>query len=365
MNDLTESTRTANDTVLLPYSSGTTGKCKGVKLSHRNLLTGLLQTNFMDVYEETTKTHQDVSPCILPMFHFYGLGLVMLHRLNVGLKMVSLPRFTPESFVNMLQAQKATLLHLAPPLVNFLSNFDQINEKHTASMKYIISGAAPLGKSDIDRLYAKIPNVKVFQGYGMTEFVPLTFNYNLNDNYASVGQVSPNIEAKVVDLNDPEFKGLGPNQKGEILARGPLLMQGYLNNDEATKETVLEDGFLRSGDVGYYDENGDFYVTDRIKELIKVKGFQVPPAELEEILRHHPKILDAAVIGKPDSTAGEVPFAFVMKKPGIQVTEREIQDFVAEKVAPYKRLEGVQFLDAIPKNPSGKILRRALKELIS
>lgn len=174
--------------------------------------------------------------------------------------------------------------------------------------------------------------------------------------------IPSNTKCKIVSFDKEDGKGLGPNVPGELCVKGPQVMKGYLNNQEATDATFYENGWLRTGDVSYYDEEGLFFITDRMKELIKVKGFQVPPAELEEILRSHEKILDAAVIGIPHETAGEAPKACVVLKPNTIATEQEIKDFVSSKVAHYKKLEGgVDFIDVIPKNLSGKILRRELK----
>lgn len=182
-------------------------------------------------------------------------------------------------------------------------------------------------------------------------------------NYGSVGFPTPNTEAKIVRPDDSEFRGLGPNESGELLVRGPQVMLGYHNNEKATKETITPDGWLRTGDIAYYNDKKEFYITDRLKELIKVKGYQVPPAELEEILRNYPGVVDAAVIGIPDRVSGELPRAYVVSKDP-QLTERDLKEFVAEKVAEYKRLEGgVEFVQAIPKNATGKILRKELKEM--
>lgn len=202
------------------------------------------------------------------------------------------------------------------------------------------------------------------QGYGLTETSPaILVNVKGSKNFASVGGPVPQTEVKIVDINDPTFKGLGPNENGEVVARGPQNMKGYLNNQQATDETLLPDNWLRTGDLGHYDDDGYFYVTDRLKELIKVKGFQVPPAELEEILRDHPKVVDAAVIGIPHPKHGELPHGYVVPKDGVQVTEKELQDYVAQKVSVYKHLEGgITFTKQIPKNATGKILRRQLKE---
>lgn len=226
-----------------------------------------------------------------------------------------------------------------------------------------MSGAAPMGTPDAERFTARAPGVEFVQGYGLTETSPVVLMSSVGSkNYASVGEPMPNTQAKVVDLSDPTRTGLGPNKVGELLVRGPQIMRGYHNRKEATEEMLLEDGWLRTGDMAYYDENNHFYITDRLKELIKVKGFQVPPAELEELLRDHPKVADAAVIGIPHPVNGEVPRAFVVAKNGTPVTEKELQEFVAGKVASYKRLDGgVEFMDAIPKSATGKILRRELK----
>lgn len=201
------------------------------------------------------------------------------------------------------------------------------------------------------------------QGYGLTETSPLVaLNLPGNKNAASIGCPASNTQIKVISLEDKQFKGLGPNQKGEICVRGPQSMLGYFKNPKATEEMVV-DGWIRTGDLGHYDEEGFFYITDRLKELIKVKGFQVPPAELEELLRSHPHVQDAAVVGTSHESYGEVPRGFIVKRQGVDVSEKEIQEFVAEKVATYKQLRGgVLFLESIPKNASGKILRRDLKQ---
>lgn len=247
--------------------------------------------------------------------------------------------------------------------VIFLTHFDKVTEKHVESVKFVCSGAAPIGGSDAERFLKKTPHIKFIQGYGLTESSPVVLMTNSDSsNFASVGTPPPNTEVKIVRLNDESYQGIGPNESGELLVRGPQIMLGYHNNEKATKETITSDGWLRTGDIGYYDENQVFYITDRLKELIKVKGFQVPPAELEEILRSHPAVADAAVIGIPDRCSGELPRAYVVSKDP-QVSEKDIQEFVAQKVAEYKRLDGgVEFVKQIPKNATGKIMRKDLKE---
>lgn len=213
-----------------------------------------------------------------------------------------------------------------------------------------------------DILLCRAPQITFLQGYGLTETSPLALlNFRGSKQVASIGCPPPLTDAKVVSISDLTMKGLPANEQGELLIRGPQNMLGYLNNKEATDD-MLVDGWLRTGDLAYYNEDGFFYITDRLKELIKVKGFQVAPAELEEILRDHPSVSDAAVVGVNDAVQGEVPRAFIVKKKDTNVTEKELQDFVAGKVAVYKQIKGgVQFLDAIPKNTTGKILRRELK----
>lgn len=245
-----------------------------------------------------------------------------------------------------------------------MSHYEKVQPKHTKSIKYVLSGAAPLSQPDAEKFNQIAPNSQFFQGYGLTEASPVVLLSKLGTKkYASVGIPMPNTEVKIVLLNDTEMRGVGPNISGELLVRGPQIMRGYHNNDVATKDTITPDGWLRTGDIGYYDDNEEFFITDRLKELIKVKGFQVPPAELEDILRAHPDIADAAVIGIPHNKAGELPRAYVVKR-NPNITEQEIKDFVAKKVAEYKRLEGgVEFIKAIPKNATGKTLRRELKKL--
>lgn len=356
------------DVAFLPYSSGTTGLSKGVQLRHRNLTANceMLQakTNQLSLILPTTETFQDVLPCVLPFFHIYGFTVTMMSKLALGCQLVTLPKFMPDTFLNAMEKYKGTVLHLVPPIVIFMGHHDKVEKKHVEHVRTVMSGAAPMGTPDAERFTARAPQVEFVQGYGLTETSPVVLmGTRGSKNYASVGEPTPNTQAKIVDLTDPTNTGLGPNMVGELLVRGPQVMKGYHNKEEATKDMIIENGWLRTGDMGYYDDNNQFYITDRLKELIKVKGFQVPPAELEEVLREHPKVVDAAVVGVPHPISGEVPRAFVVTKDKDAVTEAELKDFVAKKVAKYKRLEGgVTFLDAIPKNASGKILRREVKE---
>lgn len=236
-----------------------------------------------------------------------------------------------------------------------------VHAKHLASVRRLFFGAAPMGTRDAAPFIAKAPHVILSQGYGMTEGgLLLTVKATATD-VTNCGWPTPGIEAKVVAVDDPEMKALGPNVTGELFFRGPHIMKGYLSNEKATKETLIGNGWLRSGDIGHYDEEGKFYITDRAKELIKVKGYQVAPAELEETLRSHPQIAEAAVVGVPNARSGEVPRAFVVLKSNQTVKEGEVLEFLRGKLAGYKMPDSVVVVKAIPTSPSGKILRRQIK----
>jgi acyl-CoA synthetase (AMP-forming)/AMP-acid ligase II len=251
-------------------------------------------------------------------------------------------------------------------LVLFLNNYDKVTKAHTDPIKFVLCGAAPFGKSDMEKFLKKAPQCTFVPAYGLTEASPVTHMVYPESKYRySAGFPMPDTICKIVKVDDPDCKALGANEMGELLVKGPQVMKGYHNNEKATKETITPDGWLRTGDIGYLTENNEVYIADRLKELIKVKGYQVPPAELEEILRTHPDVLDSAVIGIPNSSSGELPRAFIVTK-NKSLTEKEVKDYVAGKVAEYKRLEGgVEFVDQIPKNASGKILRRELKKLFT
>ncbi|XP_063894679.1 uncharacterized protein LOC110369863 [Helicoverpa armigera] len=358
---LKEVKRNAEDVAFLPYSSGTTGLPKGVQLTNRNVVANCVQQNTeLRQFEDTTESHQDSTLVVLPMFHSYGLSICMLHKLSVGVKLVTLPKFQPDMFLNTLLKHKLHLMYLAPPMVLFLGSYPEVTAKHLEHVRSVTSGAAPLPFADIQRLFEKAKRKIHFgQGYGMTEASPLvTLSAKGTKTYEDVGYALPNIQLRIVDGN---MKNLGPGEVGELLVKGPNVMKGYLKNPQANSEVFVGE-WLRTGDLGKIDETGLLTIADRLKELIKVKGYQVPPAELESVLKEHSAILDAAVIGVPDSSAGEKPRGFVVLKPGNKVTDKEIIEFVTKRVAPYKRISEITFVNEIPKNPSGKILRKALKD---
>ena len=341
------------DLVALPYSSGTTGFPKGVMLTHYNLVANIRQMEGLCYF-----SHEDTIICVLPLFHIYGLAVILNLGLYTGATIVMLSRFELDQFLKTISDYRVTLAHLVPPVVLALSKHPIVDDYDLSSLKTIFSGAAPLGsaltQTCVDRLGCQIR-----QGYGMTETSPVTHSSPADPGqvkFGSVGVPAPNTECKIVDLETGA--ALGPNQEGEVCVRGPQIMKGYLNQPEATAGTIDPDGWLHTGDIGYADEDGHFFIVDRAKELIKYKGFQVAPAELEGILLTHPAISDAAVVPSPDDEAGEVPKAYVVLKG--EATPDEIMAYVAARVAPHKKIRSVELIDKIPKSPSGKILRRLL-----
>jgi acyl-CoA synthetase (AMP-forming)/AMP-acid ligase II len=352
----------ATDVVALPYSSGTTGVSKGVMLTHRNLVANLLQVDATgQVYEHDTLL------AVLPFFHIYGMVVIMNLGLYRGATLVTMPRFDLEQYLQLIARHRVTFAHVVPPVMLALAKHPLVSRYDLSSLRTLFSGAAPLSDS-LSRACAERLGVVVRQGYGMTEASPGT-HLSPEDpakiKSGSVGPVIAGTECQVVhvDTGAP----CGPMQDGELWVRGPQVMKGYLNRPEATALTVDADGWLHTGDIGYADHDGHFFIVDRLKELIKCKGYQVPPAELEAVLLTHPAVADAAVIPAPDEECGEVPKAFVVLKSmpaggdgaGLP-TPDDLMAYVAGKVASYKRLRLLEFIDQVPKSPSGKILRRVL-----
>jgi acyl-CoA synthetase (AMP-forming)/AMP-acid ligase II len=316
----------------------------------------MLQVDGTEHYEHG----RDTTVAFLPFFHIYGITVVALLGLWSGATIVVMPRFEIEQYLGLVERHRATLLHIVPPVVLALAKHPAVAGRDFSSIRKLFSGAAPLG-ADVSEQCTRRIGCVLQQGYGMTEASPATHITTYDPamrKHGTIGRPVADTEVRVVD---PETGvDVTPGEDGEIWARGPQVMLGYLNRPAETRATVDDDGWLHTGDIGHADEDGDFFVVDRLKELIKYKGMQVAPAQLEDVLLSHPAIADAAVVPFPDAEAGEIPRAFVVRKGA--ATAEEIMAFVAERVAPFKRVRRVDFVDAIPKSASGKILRRLLKD---
>ncbi len=341
--------------VVLPYSSGTTGLPKGVMLTHHNLVANLVQCDAMIDYRDGDK-----GLAVLPFFHIYGMQILMNGMLSNGVTVITLPRFDLIRALELVQEHRISHFYAVPPMILALAKQPVVDDYDLSSLRVVICGAAPLGGELADHAAERI-GCEVIQAYGMTELSPAT-HVTPSGQYrpGSVGLTVPNAEARIVDPVTGEDQDIGG--EGELWLRGPMVMKGYLNNAEATAATIDADGWLHTGDVATIDAENHFYIVDRVKELIKYKGFQVAPAELEALVITHPAVADVAVVGIPDEEAGELPKAFVVLKPGEDVSAEDLMAFVAEHVATYKHIRAVEMVEEIPKSPSGKILRRFLRD---
>jgi acyl-CoA synthetase (AMP-forming)/AMP-acid ligase II len=345
----------------LPYSSGTTGRAKGVMLTHRNLVANVAQTSPV-----LRVGADDTVLAVLPFFHIYGMNTIMNLTLRNRGTLVTMPRFDLPQFLELIQARRVTYLFIAPPIAVALAKHPLVADVDTSSVRVIVCGAAPMDEALGKALLARIP-ATLLQGFGMTELSPVSHVTPFDDPDISVGSIGlavPNIEFRVVDpATGEEIHAVpgGRTAPGEMLVRGPNVMAGYLGNEEATTATIEPDGFLHTGDIIEVGPRGEVYVVDRLKELIKYKGYQVPPAELEALLLTHPAVADAAVVAHPDEEAGEIPRAFIVRQPGDETSAEELMAYVAERIAPHKRIRLVDFIEAVPKSASGKILRKDLR----
>ncbi|KAL0851121.1 hypothetical protein ABMA28_006988 [Loxostege sticticalis] len=341
------------ETALILYSSGTTGPPKGAKLTHSGLIIAGMQPT-------CTKRQLNILS-IAPWSNTVGY-INTIREIIRGQTCIYLNKFNEATYLRAVEKHKAGLLMAVPPLIVLLAKSSILNKYDVSSVELMYCGGAPLDWSVIMEIKQRFPNLKhVLQGYGMTETTGvLTEEHEGMTQNGSVGRVAPGNIVKVVDIETRQI--LGPNEQGEVCVKGPVLFEGYIGKDMS--EYLDEDGYYKTGDVAYYDDEGFFFITDRLKELIKYKAWQVAPSELEALILQHPKVKDVGVIGKPDQLAGELPTAFVVKK-SEDLTEKEIIDFVASKVSPWKHLRGgVRFIDEVPKNGSGKILRRMLRDVL-
>ncbi|MFS8098073.1 AMP-binding protein [Lentzea alba] len=347
----------AEDIAVLPYSSGTTALPKGVMLTHRNLVANLVQCG---------PILSDVGPhtrilAVLPFFHIYGMQVLMNNGLYIGGVVVTLPKFELPEFLRVIAEHKTDRVYIAPPVAVALAKHPIVDNYDLSAMKMLFSGAAPLDEDLADAVKKRI-GCKVAQGYGMTEMSPVSHaipDSREDISIGTVGVIIPNLECRLVDPATGADVGVG--ERGELWCKGPNIMKGYLNNPDATAATIDDEGWLHTGDVAVIDADGIVSIVDRVKELIKYKGYQVPPAELEAVLLTHDEIADAAVIGVKDADGEEVPKAFVVLQAGSSLDADAVMAHVAAHVAPHKKVRVVEFIEAIPKSAAGKILRKDLR----
>ncbi len=339
---------------VLPYSSGTTGRPKGVMLSHFNLLSNLIQTNDGQSYGD-----DDVALAVLPFFHIYGMQVLMNCLLAAGVPIVTLRRFDMEKVLSLIEEHRITRFFAVPPIVLGLAKHPAVDEFDISSLRQVFSGAAPLGGELAEEAAARI-GCPVVQGYGMTELSPVS-HLTVGEDYksGSSGTAVADTDCRIVDENGVDQVH---GETGELWIRGPQVMVGYLNNPEATSACLDEEGWLHTGDLALIDNDKHMYIVDRLKELIKYKGFQIAPAELEAAIVAFPEVADVAVIGKPDEESGEVPKAFIVLKKGMALSLESINERMLKQLASYKQLVEADFIETIPKSPSGKILRRILRQ---
>ncbi|XP_012066489.1 4-coumarate--CoA ligase-like 6 isoform X2 [Jatropha curcas] len=355
------------DPAAILYSSGTTGASKGVVLTHRNFISVIEHFVRFEASQYEYSASDNVYLAALPMFHVYGLSLFVMGLFSLGSGIVVMRKFDANEMVKAIDRYGVTHFPVVPPILQTLiKKAKSVSANGFRSLKQVSCGAAPLYQKTIQDFVETFPFVDFIQGYGMTESTAVGtrgFNTKHCQKYSSIGLLAPNTEAKLMDWITGYY--LPPGCSGELLIRGPAIMKEYLNDRKATASTIDKDGWLHTGDIVYIDCDGYLHIIDRLKEIIKYKGFQIAPADLEAVLISHPDILDAAVTGAIDKECGEIPVAFVVKRQGSMLTERAIFDCVADQVAPYKKVRKVIFVQSIPKSAAGKILRRELRRYLS
>lgn len=350
---------TQTDTAAVLYSSGTTGTSKGVILTHANLISVI---SLLKWSVSASSSQDDVFLCFIPMFHIYGLAFFVLGLFCSGITTVVMQRFDFQAMLDVIKVHRVNYIPAVPPVILALVKHASNMKCDLSSLRRVGSGAAPLSKEVTDGFREKFPWIELRQAYGLTETCGAASVFALDEDAkahpGSCGSLLPHFSAKIVDIETGS--PLPPNKEGELWLRSPTIMKGYLQNEEATTAMLDPEGWLRTGDLGYFDEDGFLYIVDRIKELIKHNGYQVAPAELEALLLSHPQIVDAAVIPLENEEAGQVPMAYVVKASGSELTENQVIRFIADQVAPYKKVRRVGFISTIPKSAAGKILRKQL-----
>ncbi|MEU7044213.1 4-coumarate--CoA ligase family protein [Streptomyces varsoviensis] len=350
----------ARDLAALPYSSGTTGVPKGVMLTHRSIATNLAQLDDL-----VPGRPGQVVLAVLPFFHIYGLTALMNAPLRRGATVVVLPRFDVERFLSAVERYRVNGVYVAPPIVLALAKHPAATGYDLSSLEYVVSAAAPLDAGLAAACAGRLGLPPIMQGYGMTELSPCATIWPLAEVHdappGSVGKLVPGTELRIVSL-EGDGRDLGVGEEGEIVLRGPQVMKGYLGRPEETAAMIDSAGWLRTGDIGRIDARGWLYVVDRVKELIKYKGYQVAPAELEAVLLAHEGVADAAVIGVRDADGEEIPKAYVVRRGPGALSEDDVMEYVAGRVAPYKKVRRVEFVASVPRAVSGKLLRRELRE---
>ncbi len=354
-----------NDLVVLQYTGGTTGTPKAAMLTHYNLVSNAVSCAYWfhgkDAPNQMTK---DVFLTVLPLFHIYGMTTAMNAPIYLAGKMVMLPRPEPVEILKAIQNQRVTVYCGVPTLYSMLIDHPDIKKYSLKTVKFCISGSAPL-PPEVQKRFMELSGGALVEGYGLTESSPVTHCNPLDPTLktvkiGSIGLPWPDTDSKIVDVETGQ-KQLPVGQDGELIIKGPQIMKGYWNLQDETA-AVLRDGWLYTGDISKMDQDGYFYITDRKKDLIKYKGYSVYPREIEDVLHEHPAVKLCAVIGKPDKTAGEIPKAFIVLKEDTKATEDEIKEFVNAKVAPYKAIREIEFRTELPMTPVGKVLRRTLRE---
>lgn len=363
-----------NDVCVLPYSSGTTGVPKGTMLTHDNVVANLCQMvhpGYMNPHGAFTP--DDTLLGVLPFYHIYGMVVIMNASLICGSRLIIMPGFEPVSYLKLLKKYDVTVAHVAPPLVQFLAKSPIVPEYGPfPRLRELFSGAAPLGKELTIEANARLgSHVVIRQGYGMTETSPVSHADSCTGvTLGSIGYLAPSMESRIVNPDTGIDQPVGTEKdRGELWLRGPNIMKGYHRNEASTKGTIDGDGWLHTGDVAYVNDKGCYFIVDRLKELIKVKGFQVAPAELEALLVKHPQVADAAVIGVPAEKYGgregdgEAPKAFVVLQPKSTISPKDLSEWLSPQVTSYKQLRPalIEFVPSVPKSASGKILRKDLR----